>query len=151
MPEHLSCHFSCCYIYFWQIYSPKTVSVEHANIFKLRFGEFLDIARKWKWYFWNAEIKLAQKHTFFVRENQFENLALCDPGLTRPFSVVGLYGVNLQDGPDFWILRAKVTINHVLHARKRFFYSGDISWPFVTWPWPWPVLSMALMFIGHLH
>ena len=56
-------------------------------------------------------------------------MALCDSWLTRPFSVIGLHGVRLQNGLDFWILRAKVTINHVPHARKRIFDSGDLSWP----------------------
>ena len=34
---------------------------------------------------------------------------------------------------------------------KRIFDSGDVSWPFVTWPWHWPVLSTALLLTGYLH
>ena len=85
---------------------------------------------------------------FDRRIRKFENLTLCDPVLTRTFSVVGLHGVRLQNGLDFWILLAKVTLNHVPHARRIIFNSGDPSWPLVTWPWPWPVLSMALMLTG---
>ena len=83
----------------------------------------------------------------FIRRSQFGKLTLCDPGLTHPFSVVNLHGVRLQYGLDFWVIRAKVAINNVLHAKKTFFL---FLWPFVTWPWPWLVLSMALMLRGYL-
>ena len=77
--------------------------------------------------FFNTEIKLVQKHTFFSEKERFENLNLCDPGLTRPMSVVGLHGVRLQKVLISLITRAKVTINHVPHARKQIFNSDDLS------------------------
>ena len=58
-----------------------------------------------------------------------KNLTLYGPMLTRPFSAVDLHGVRLQNGLDFWIIRAKVTINHVRHSRKIIFGTGDLSWP----------------------
>ena len=60
--------------------------------------------------------------------------------VNRPFSVVDLHRVRVQNGLNFWILRAKLTINHVPHARKRIFDSVDLSWPFVTWLDPVPNL-----------
>ena len=78
------------------------------------------------------------RNTHFLFE-KIENLTLCDRGLTWPFSVVDLHGFRLQNGFNFWILREKVTINHVPHARKRIFDSGDLSWsaldpePYLVW------------------
>ena len=66
---------------------------------------------------------------FFSEKERFENLNLCDPGLTRPMSVVGLHGVRLQKVLISLITRAKVTINLVPHARKQIFNSDDLSWP----------------------
>ena len=97
------------------------------SFFKLQFWAFLDFAQK-KRHFWNPENKLVQKHIFCIRKYPLENSSLCDPRLTWPFSVVDLHGVRLQNGFDFWILRAKVIINHVPHARRRVLF----GWLFVT-------------------
>ena len=78
-------------------------------------------------------------------------MILCDLRLTLPLSVVDLHRARLQNGFDFRIRRAKVTTYHVLHARKRIFDFGDLSWPFMTWLWPWPVPSRILTLTGYLH
>ena len=44
----------------------------------------------------------SETHISYLNRN--ENLALSDSGLTRPFSVVGLPGVRLQNGFDFFLL-----------------------------------------------
>ena len=52
--------------------------------------------------------------------------------MTWPFSVVDFHGVRLLNSFDLWILRAKVTLKHVPHARKGIFDSGNLSrllWP----------------------
>ena len=77
-----------------------------------------------KLHFCNPETKLVQKHTFYIRKYQFESLTFCDP--TGPFSVVALHGLRVQNGLDFLILSAKVTINIVLHGLRRIFYFGDL-------------------------
>ena len=138
MPGHLACQISGWYIYFWQTYSPKTVSVDDV-IFSNSILSILRHRREIKILFWNPKINLVNIHISFIRKTQFENLTLCDPGLTRPFPVVDLYGVWLQNGLNFLILRAIVTINHVPHARKRIFDSCDLSWhdlfpePYLVW------------------
>ena len=78
-------------------------------------------------------------------------------GRPYPSPVVDLHGVRLQNGFEFWILRAKVTINHVLACPKESFW---FWWLFVAWPWPWPCLvwhlysqgifTSPLAFWGHL-
>ena len=95
------------------IYPQNRIGLYHF-LFELRFWAFLNIAR----HSWNPEIKLVQKYTFFIW-NKIENLTLSDPEMTWPFPVVGLRGIRLQNSSDFWILRAKVIINHVPHARKK--------------------------------
>ena len=150
MPGHLACQISGSCIYFWQTYSPKTASVDDV-IFQTAILSISGHRPEINMTFLESWDQTGSKTHILFSKNQLKNLTLCDPGLTRPFSVVDLHGVRLQNGLEFWILRAKVTINHVSHARKRVFDSGDVSWPFVTWPWPWPVLSMALMLTGYLH
>ena len=74
-------------------------------------------------------MKLLKKHIFFKKN---ENLTLCDPVLTQPFSVVDLHWVRLQNGLDFRILRAKLTISHVSHVQKVFLILVtflDLCWP----------------------
>ena len=81
-------------------------------------------------------------YEFFPKHSK--KVTLCVPGLTWPFSVVDLHGFRLQNGFVFLILRAKVTINHVLHARKRIFDSGDLPWP------SWPDLDPDPYLVWHL-
>ena len=47
------------------------------------------------------------------------------PGPSMSFTCVG----SDLKWLSFWILQAKVTINHVPHAWKGFFYFSDLSWP----------------------
>ena len=88
------------------------------SFFRLQFWAFLDPTQKQKWPFWNPEIKLVQKHSFYSKIPIQKFAFLCGPRLSWPFSVIDLRGVRLQNGIDFWILRAKLAINHVPHARK---------------------------------
>ena len=62
----------------------------------------------------------------FYSKNQFENFTLCDPGLTRHFSVLNCMVSDCKMASFFVIIRAKVTINHVPHARKSTFDPGDL-------------------------
>ena len=71
--------------------------------------------------FWESWEQTGSETHIFIRKYQFENLILCNPRLTWSFSVVDLHGVRLQNGFDFRILRAKLTINHVPHVR--FFFN----------------------------
>ena len=117
---HTACQISCWYIYLWQAYGPKTVSVDDV-IFRTAI---LSISRHCTeikiTFFWNPEIKLVQKHTFLNRKYKFENLTLCDPGLTQPFSVVDFHWVGLQNGFNFWIPRSKMTTNMCCMPEKEF-------------------------------
>ena len=88
-------------IQFWQN-SPQTVSVDDVSFSNCDFEHFQTSNRNKNDIFFNPEIKLIQKQTFFIRKKHFENLTLCGPGLTRPFSVVGLHGIRLQNGLDFF-------------------------------------------------
>ena len=76
--------------------------------------------------FWNPMITLVQKHTIFIRKKKsIQKFDLKWPG-------VDLHEVWLQNDLDLWIPRAKVTINHVPHARKEFLILvnfRDHSWP----------------------
>ena len=126
-------HFRLIYP-FWQTYSPKTVSIEDVIFWNCDFEHFYTSHSKKGTFleYWDQ----TGSETHCLRKNA--NMTLCDPGLTWPF-VVDLHGVRFQNGFDFWILRAKVTMKHVPHFRNRIFDSGDLSWPFVTLPWHWPV------------
>ena len=62
------------------------------------------------------------RNTQLLYKRKIEYLTLCDSELSRPLYVVDLHGVGFQNGLAFCILRAKVTINHVPHARKFFFF-----------------------------
>ena len=50
--------------------------------FKLQFWAFLDVTQKFKLHFWNPEVKLTQKHAFFIQKYQFKNLTYHDRILT---------------------------------------------------------------------
>ena len=43
----------------------------------------------------------SEKNIFHIRNNQFENLSLYNPGLTRPFPALDFHGVRLQNGVYF--------------------------------------------------
>ena len=145
IPGHLACQISGWYIYFLQTYSPKIVFVDDLifqtvilSIFRHRTEIKMTVLESW--------YQTGSETCIFYSKISIWEFDLFDPGLTWPFPVVDWHGVRLLNGFDFWILRSKKTINHVLHARKNWFW-----WPFVTWPWPWPVLRMALMLTGYLH
>ena len=127
LPCRIACQISGWYTYFWQTYSPKPYF--WWRYFQTAIWSISRHRTEIKWHFWNSEIELAQKHMLFVRKYQFDNLNLCDPGLTLPFSIVDFLGVRLQNGFDFWILRAKMPKKRVPHARTRVFEFGDLSWP----------------------
>ena len=141
-------NFRLICFFFWQRYSPKTVSVDDVIFFfKLRFGAFLDIAPTKNGIF--SILRPNQFiNTYFFRRYQCENLILYDPGLTWPFYVADFQWVILQNGFDLWILLAKLTTKHV--PLPDFFL---ILWPFVTFSdktLTRPVLSMTLMLTGYL-
>ena len=139
VPGHLACHISGKYMYIWQTYIPKTslliafFQTEILSIFRTQTEIKLTYLEFWD--------ETGSETHIFIRKYQFDNLALRDPRLTWPFSVVDLNGVRLLSGFDFLILRAKLTKNLVTHARKRIFDFGDILWPFLTWTWHWPILN----------
>ena len=134
---------------FWQTYSPKTVSVDDVIFSNCNFEHFRH----------RTEIKMPFLE--FRDQTGLETHILCSKiaiwkfGFMWPRADLSLLcpwlaWSPLQNGFDFWILRAKVTINNVPHARKGIFYSGDLSLRFMTWPQPWPVLSMTLMLAEYL-
>ena len=113
------------------------------HFFKLQFWAFICIAQKLKWHLWNTEVKLVQQHTqhtlFIYSKIPIRKFAWCDPRLTWLFSVVDLRDVRLQNGFSFWILSAKVTINHVPSHRKKLVTFRGFSWleldpdPYLVW------------------
>ena len=73
---------------------PKNRTRWWHHFLRLRFWPFLNIAQK---FFFNSESKRLQKY-FFPKKQTFGNLASCDLGLTRPFTVVDFHGSRLQNG-----------------------------------------------------
>ena len=124
---------------------PKNRTRWWHHFLRLRFWPFLNIAQS---FFFNSESKRLQKY-FFPKKQTFGNLASCDLGLTRPFTVVDFHGSRSQNGLVSYSTCKKWPYIMCLTAEKN--DSGDLSWPFVTCFWPWPVPSMALMLIGYLH
>ena len=110
MPGHLVRQRSGWYIYFWQTYGPRTVSIDDV-IFQTAILSISRHRTAIKMTFLESWDQISSKHTLFIWNNRFENLTFCDPGLTRPFRVVDFQGVILQNGDDFSILRAKVAMS----------------------------------------
>ena len=108
MPGNIPCQISGWYIYFWQTYSPKTVSVYDVIFSNCDLEHFLTSHRNKNDIFaiLNSNWLKNTKNTFvfFVCKYQFENLTLRDPEFTWPFSVVILDGVRLQNGFFFSII-----------------------------------------------
>ena len=91
------------------------------------FGGFQDIAKKLKWQFWNSEIKLVQNTHFFTLKYQFENLGICDSGLTWPVSVVDLHGGQIAKWHLFLNSTCQTDYKSCIAFLTKFFY--DPSWP----------------------
>ena len=84
-----------------------------------------------KWHFWNREIKLVQKHTFYVPRYRFENLTLCDPGLTWTFSFIDFLGSDCKMASIFEFYVQKC-LENMCRMPDFFFYSvtfRDLLWP----------------------
>ena len=141
------------YIYFCETHvAPQTISIDDVVFSRCDFQ-----------YFWRSEVKMpfleyldknSWKRNIFYSKISIRKFEHCDTGLTWPFSVVDLHGVRSENGFDFWFFRAKVTIDHVPHARKRILILvtfRDVLWRFVTWPWSWPDDPyITLMLTGYL-
>ena len=96
------------------------------------FEHFFTSHRNKNDFFWNPEIKLAQKHTFCYSKipiGQFDLMWL--RGLTSPFTVVRLPGVRLQNGFDFFFnSTCKSDYKSCATCPKIYsFYSGYLLWP----------------------
>ena len=98
MSGYPACQIWGSYTYFWQTYSPKTVSVVGVIFSNCDF-EYFQTSHRNK----NVILRILRsnwfRNTIFVFEkNHFENLTSCDLGLTRPFPVLEFHGVRLQNG-----------------------------------------------------
>ena len=150
MSEHLACQISDWYVYFCQTYSANILSVDDVIFLTaILTTSRLRTEIKMTFFLESGDQTGSETHIFYSKIT-IRKFTLCDLGLTRSFSVEDLHGARLQNGFDFWILREKVTINHVLRARKRIFDSAGPSWSFLTWPWPWLILGITLMLTGYL-
>ena len=110
-------------------FSPRTISVDDA-IFQTAILSISRHHTEINLSVFENGVQIGSETCIFYSKISIRKFDLaCDPRLTWPLSVNYLHWVRFQNGFDFWILRAKVTINHVPHARKTIFDVGGLSWP----------------------
>ena len=145
LPPHLVCQISGWYIYFRQIFSPESVSVDDA-IFRTAIWSISRHRTEIKMTFLESWDQICWETRIFYSKIAIQKFELIWPEVDLILFCRWLASGQIKNGFDFWILHAKVTVNHVLHARKKIFW---FWWSFVTWPWP--VLSMTRVLTGYLH
>ena len=120
------------------------------SFFRLQFWAFLDPTQKQKWPFWNPEIKLVQKHSFYSKI-PIQKFAFMWPEVVLTLLCHWLTWGEIAKWYRFLNSTCKIGYKSCAACPKNNFWFWWLSWHFVTWSWPWPVLCMIFMLTWYLY